>query len=170
LLFGYDKAYVVGIPAIFLLVSALVGLYLWWPRNGTWRHALTIKWSATPERITWDVHKTFGLYLGAVLIVVLFSGIYMVFKPQVRSVVALFSAIHQEPQNMKSTPSRGRPLLGLDSASAVADKIFPDGKLHSILLPGGPDGVYVIGKQADSEPNRASTNRNVTLDQYSGQV
>jgi uncharacterized iron-regulated membrane protein len=48
--------------------------------------------------------------------------------------------------------------------------LFPDGKLHWILLPGGPAAVYVVGKQADGEPNRASTNMNVTIDQYSGQI
>jgi uncharacterized iron-regulated membrane protein len=49
LLLGANKAYVVGIPAIFLLISVLVGLYLWWPRNDNWRHALTIKWGADPR-------------------------------------------------------------------------------------------------------------------------
>ncbi|HUI22641.1 MAG TPA: PepSY-associated TM helix domain-containing protein [Methylocella sp.] len=170
LLLGYDRAYVVGIPAIVLFISLLSGLYLWWPRNGNWHHALTIKWRATPERITYDLHKTFGLYLSTILMVLLFSGISMIFKPQVRSVVELFSLIRKEPQNLRSTPIPGRPPLSLDGAAAIADKVFPDGELHWILLPGGSAGVYVVGKQADDEPNRASTNRNVTIDQYSGQV
>jgi uncharacterized iron-regulated membrane protein len=71
---------------------------------------------------------------------------------------------------LKSTPIPGQAPLGLDAAATIADKVFPDGRLHWILLPGGPEGVYVVGKQADVEPNRASTNRNVTIDQYSGQV
>jgi len=170
LLLGANKAFVVGIPAIFLFVSILVGLCLWWPRNGNWRHALTVKWGATAGRITYDVHKTIGLYLAAVLMVTLFSGITMIFKPQSRSVVEWFSPLHQEPHNLKSTPIPGQPPLGLDAAATIADKVFPDGRLHWILLPGGPEGVYVVGKQADGEPNRASTNRNVTIDQYSGQV
>ena len=170
LLLGYDKAYVIGVTALFLFLSVPMGLYLWWPRNGNWHHALTIKWGATPERITYDVHKTLGLYLAAVLMVLLFSGICMIFKPQVRSVVELFSPIRKEPQSLKSMPIPGQPPLGLDAVSAIADKVFSDGKLHWILLPGGPEGVYVVGKRADSEPNRASTNRNVTINQYSGQV
>jgi uncharacterized iron-regulated membrane protein len=169
-LLGAENAYVVGIPAIFLFVSILVGLFLWWPRNGNWRHALSIKWSAAPERITFDVHKSVGLYLAAVLMVTLFSGIYMIFKPQVRSMVALFSPLHHELQNLKSTPVPEQPPLGLDAAAAIADKVFPDGKLHWILFPEGRKGVYVVGKQAEGEPNRASTNRNVTIDQYSGQL
>jgi uncharacterized iron-regulated membrane protein len=170
LLLGYDKAYLIGIAANFLLVSVFIGLYLWWPRNGNWRHALTIKWGASRERVTYDAHKTIGLYLSALLIVSLFSGISMIFKPQTRSTVALFSSIHQEPQNFRSTLIPGKPPLGLDAAAAIADKVFPDGRLHWIILPAGPTSVFVIGKQAESEPNRASTNRNVTIDQFSGQI
>jgi uncharacterized iron-regulated membrane protein len=170
LLLGYDKAYLIGIVAIFILISVFIGLYLWWPWNGNWRHALTIKWGASPERVIYDAHKMIGLYLGALLTVSLFSGIYMIFKPQMRSAVALFSVIHQEPQNFRSTPVAGRPPLGLDAAAAIADKVFPDGRLHWIILSSGPTGVYVVGKQAADEPNRASTNRNVTIDQYSGQI
>ncbi len=170
LLLGYDKAYIVGFAALFLLISVLVGLYLWWPRNGTWRHALTIKRGASVERLTLDIHKTVGLYLSAVLIMLLFSGIYIIFKPQVRALVTLFSPVREEPQDLKSAPIPGQPPLGLDAAAAIADKVFPDGKLHSIMFPKGTDGVYVVGKQADDEPNRAGTNRNVTIDQYSGEV
>jgi uncharacterized iron-regulated membrane protein len=170
LLLGYDKAFIVGIPAIFLFVSVLLGLYLWWPRTGSWRHALLVKWGATPVRLTYDLHKTAGLYLAPVLIVLLFSGIYMIFKPQVRSLVALFSPVRTELLNLTSTPGPGQKPLGLDAAAAIADKIFPEGALHSVMLPSGPEGVYVVGKQAKDEPNRASTNRNVTIDQYSGQV
>ncbi|MGO9236607.1 MAG: PepSY-associated TM helix domain-containing protein [Methylocella sp.] len=170
LLFGDDRRYVVGIPAIFLLISVVIGLYLWWPRNGNWRHALTIKWGATPVRLTYDVHKTTGLYLAIVLIILLFSGIYMVFRPQVQSLVSLFSPVREQPKDLKSTPIAGQPPLGLDAPAAIADKIFPDGKLRSISLPQGREGVYVFGKQAASEPNRWGTFRNVTIDQYHGQV
>ena len=93
--------------------------------------------------------RPLGFISAAVLMVLLFSGIYMIFKPQVRSVVALFSPIHQEPQSLKSTPIPGQPPLGLDAVAAIADKVFPDGKLHWILLPEGPKGVYVVGKRAD---------------------
>jgi uncharacterized iron-regulated membrane protein len=170
LLFGDDRRYVVGISAIFLLVSVVIGLYLWWPRNGNWCHAFTIKWGATPVRLTYDVHKTIGLYLAIVLIILLFSGIYMVFRPQVQSLVSLFSPVRDEPKDLRSTPIPGQPPLGLDATAVIADKIFRDGKLRSISLPQGREGVYVFGKQAASEPNRWGTFRNVTVDQYSGQV
>ena len=39
-----------------------------------------------------------------------------------------------------------------------------------MLLPSSPTGVYVVGKQSESEPNRTKTYRNVGVDQYTGQV
>jgi len=170
LLLGPNKAYIVGISAIFLFVSVLAGLYLWWPRNGRWRRAATIEWGATPERIVYDLHKTVGLYLSAALMVVLLTGCAMIFKPQTRSVVASFSPLHPDPHNMQSTPDPHRAPVGIDAVVAIADTIFPDGTLHSIRLPSGPTSVYVVGKQEDREPNRSITNRNVTIEQYSGRV
>jgi len=170
LLFGDNKRYIVGIPAIFLLFSISAGIYLWWPRNGNWRHALTVKWGATPVRLTYDVHKISGLYLCIILTILLFSGIYMIFKPQVQSFVGLFSPVREDPKDLKSTLIPGQPSLGLDAAASIANRLFPDGTLHWIFLPQGSDGVYVVGKQADREPNRWATYRNVTIDQYSGQV
>ncbi|MBM3625505.1 MAG: PepSY domain-containing protein, partial [Alphaproteobacteria bacterium] len=44
------------------------------------------------------------------------------------------------------------------------------GRLHWILLPSAPSGVYIVGKQSDDEPNRTKTSRNVSVDQYSGEL
>jgi len=143
---------------------------LWCPRNGKWRRALTIKPGANAERLTYDLHKSFGVYLSVVLVVLLFSGIYITCKPQVRELVRLFSPVREEPGNLKSTPIAGQLPLGPDAAAVIADKIFPDGKLKSISFPMGPEGIYVVGKHADDEVNQAGTYRNVTIDQYSGEV
>lgn len=170
LLLGPNQAYIIGFTAIFLFVSVLLGAWLGWPRNRSWRKATTINWQATLSRVSYDLHKTLGLYLFAVLMVVLFTGCAMIFKPQTRSVVALISPLRQEAQDIKSTPTQAQPPIGPDTVAAIANTIFPDGRLHRILLPAGPTSVFVVGKQADDEPNRTGTNRNVTIDQYSGQI
>ena len=54
----------------------------------------------------------------------------MIFKPQVQSLVSLFSPVREEPQDLKSIPLPHRPPLGLDAAASIVDKVFPDGKLH----------------------------------------
>ncbi|PWB82141.1 MAG: peptidase M4 [Methylocystaceae bacterium] len=170
LLLGVNNAYIVGAVGILIFVSVLVGLYLWWPVNGDWRLGLKIKWGASPERVVHDLHKAVGAYFVAVFLVILITGIAMIFKPATRSVMSLFSPVRADPDFGKSTPISGRSPIGIGEAVASADKVFPDGRLHWILLPSTPNGVYVIGKQSNDEPNRTKTFRNVGVDQYSGQV
>lgn len=170
LLLGVNNAYVLGSLAILVVISILVGLYLWFPLNGDWRLGLKIKWGASAERLVFDIHRSVGIYCAAILLVMLSTGIAMIFKPATRSVTTMFSPVRPKPDFGKSKPLPGQSPIGVAAAVAAADKIFPDGRLHWILLPSSPGGVYVVGKQSDGEPNRTKTSRNVGVDQYSGRV
>lgn len=170
LLLGVNNAYVLGSLAILVFFSILVGLYLWFPLNGDWRLGLKIKWGASAERLAFDVHRNVGIYCAAILLVMLSTGIAMIFKPATRSVTTLFSPVRPKIDFGKSKPLPGQSPIGVGAAVAAADEIFPDGRLHWILLPSAPSGVYVVGKQSDDEPNRTKTSRNVGVDQYSGRV
>jgi len=170
LLLGANNAYILGSVAILVFISILIGLYLWRPLNGNWRLGLKIKWGASAERLVYDIHRSVGIYCATLLLVMLFTGIAMIFKPATRSVTTLFSPVRSDPDFGKSTPIPGRAPIGVGEAVATADKVFPNGRLHWILLPSTPTGVYVIGKQSDDEPNRTKTYRNVGVDQYTGQL
>jgi uncharacterized iron-regulated membrane protein len=170
LLLGVNNAYLFGSLGIVIFVSIILGLYLWLPRNGDWRMGLTIKWSASRERIVYDAHRSVGAYFAILLLATLATGIAMIFKPATHSLATLISPVRPEPDFGRSTPIAGRAPIGLDEAIASAEKVFPEGRLHWVLLPSGDDGVYVIGKQSESEPNRTKTFRNVGVDRYSGRV
>ncbi len=170
LLLGVNNAYILGSLAIVVFISILVGLYLWFPLNGDWRLGLKIKWGASAERLAYDVHRSVGIYCAAILLVMLFTGVAMIFKPATQSAASLFSPVRPDLDYGKSKPLPGQSPIGVGAAVAAADKIFPDGRLHWILLPSAPSGVYVVGKQSDDEPNRTKTSRNVGVDQYSGEV
>ena len=170
LLLGANNAYIVGSVGILLFFSVLVGLYLWWPRHGDWRLGLRVKWGASPERVVYDLHRSVGIYGAAILLVMLFTGVAMIFKPATRSVTSLFSPVRADPDFGRSKPISGQSPIGVDAAVAAANKVFPDGRIHWILLPGAPNGVYVVGKQSKDEPNRTTTFRNVGVDQYTGEV
>ena len=170
LLLGFNNAYILGSLAILVFFSILVGFYLWWPRYGDWRLGFKIKWGASPERVVYDAHRSVGAYFIVFLLVTLFTGVAMIFKPATRSVTGIFSEVRADPDFGKSTRAPGGTPIGLDETVAVVDKVFPAGRLHWILLPSAPSGVYVVGKQSDDEPNRTKTSRNVSVDQYSGKV
>ncbi|HTO80438.1 MAG TPA: PepSY-associated TM helix domain-containing protein [Methylocystis sp.] len=170
LLLGANNAYIVGFLGILLFFSVLVGLYLWLPRNGDWRLGLKVKWGVSFERVVYDLHRSVGAYCAVILLVMLFTGVAMIFKPATRSVTSLFSLVRADPDFGRSKPIPGRSPIGVDAAVAAASQVFPEGRLHWVLLPSTPTGVYVVGKQSKDEPNRTKTYRNVGVNQYSGRV
>ncbi|ATQ70199.1 MULTISPECIES: PepSY-associated TM helix domain-containing protein [Methylosinus] len=170
LLLGVANAFLIGALGVAVFVSILIGLFLWRPRNGDWRLGLKIKWGASQERIAYDAHRSVGLYFSAILLVTLLTGVAMIFKPMTRAATSLFSPVRAEPDFGRSSIDAGAAPIGLDAAVAAADKALPGGRLHWILLPSGPEGVYVVGKQSDDEPNRTKTYRNAGVDQYSGRI
>ncbi len=170
LLLGANNAFLIGGVAIFVFLSSLIGLFLWWPVNGNWRMGLKIKLPATSQRIIFDLHRVTGLYLGTVLLISLFTGVAMIFKPATRELVSLISSVRENENFGKSRLFNGATPISPGAAVSVADTVFADGRLHWILLPTSPDGVYVVGKQSASEPNRTKTFHNVGIDQYSGAI
>ncbi len=170
LLLGVNNAWLVGVVGILFFVSNLVGIYLWWPVNGDWRLGLRVKWGASAERVIYDLHKSLGTYCAAFLLITLFTGVAMIFKPATRSVVSLISPVRADPDFGKSTPAPGGSPIGVGEAVEIANKVFRDGRLHWVLFPNTPTSVYVVGKQADGEPNQTKTSRNVGIEQYTGQV
>jgi uncharacterized iron-regulated membrane protein len=170
LLLGVNNAYVVGGIGVLLLVSVVMGLFLWVSQGGDWRLGLKVKRGASIERLVFDLHRSVGAISAAFLLVILFTGVAMIFKPTTRDVISLFAPVRADPDFGRSTPVPGHAPIGAGQAVARADKFFPDGRLHWILFPSSPTAVYVIGKQSDSEPNQTRTFRNVGVEQYTGEV
>lgn len=170
LLLGANNAFLIGGVAIVVFLSILIGFYLWWPVNGNWRLGLKIKWPATYQRLIYDLHRVTGFYFGMILLISLFTGVAMIFKPVTRDLVSLLSPVQSKEDFGKSTFSSARTPISPGAAVRIADTVFPKGRLHWILLPTSPTGVYVVGKRSTGEPNRSQTFHNVGIDQYSGAV
>jgi uncharacterized iron-regulated membrane protein len=170
LLLGANKAYFVGLIAIFFFISVLMGFYLWLPANGKWQMGMRVKWRATKQRIIFDVHRVVGFYIGSMLLISLFTGVAMIFKPVTRDIVGLVSPANIEADFGKSKKSDEAPPIDLNQVVEIVDRLFADGRLHWILLPTSPTGVYVVGKQSNNEPNMTKTYRNVGIDQYTGKI
>lgn len=170
LLLGANNAYIIGSMGILLIISMLVGFYLWWPSNGNWKLGVKIKWPATQERIIFDIHRATGFYFGTLLIVSLLTGVAMIFKPITRELVSLVSMVSSEVDFGRSKIITTQKALGIGDAVKIADKIMPRGRLHWVLMPASPTGVYVVGKQSQNEPNISKTFNNVGIDQYSGEI
>ncbi|PPK67336.1 putative iron-regulated membrane protein [Methylobacter tundripaludum] len=160
----------VGIVALFLLFSVLTGLIVWWPSSGKIRRALTIKRHASAERFNFDLHKTFGFYCSIVLLVVLASGIEMVFPGYADGLVKVFLPLTPKAGAPMSAETSQREPITLVQAAAITDKRFPDGVYKWIFFPQGERDAYRIVKGSPQEVNRTRPRRTLWLDQYSGKI
>jgi uncharacterized iron-regulated membrane protein len=161
----------VGISGLLLIASTFTGVYLWWPRRGKIRQAVSINYRASRARFNFDLHRVSGIYVALVLLVVGLSGVYMIFPAYVKPLVQLVSPVSEFPKEIKSTPSSDRPPLTPSQAIAAADSVFPDAALTSIALTAlGPEGMYVVSKRQPGEVRKSGGSSVVWVDQYRGTI
>lgn len=121
-----------------MIVSMATGLYLWWPRNGNWYSALTLKRDATGRRRLLELHNLFAVYLYIPLLVLAFTGVYFI-KPHWIDPVISLASVPRTPDpealartskpgscSARTTPSR---------AAELALARFPTAKFVLIVLP-----------------------------------
>lgn len=163
----------VGIMAILALVSVGVGVYLWWPKNGKWRRALSFKRSASSQRLTFDLHNVSGIYLLPVLLVVLFSGVYFNLPEQFYWVVRQFSpnTVEYYGYSIKSNPPApdAQP-IGLVRAFDIVRTRFPEGRPELLRNASSPDSAYRICNKQVASVSAFADVRCVHIDQYSGEI
>lgn len=163
----------VSFLGVFMVITALTGLYLWWPKRGKFKTAVTIKRGASPERFYFDLHKTIGFYTAPILLIWGITGFSFSYadylKPLIRCLSPISAAHLQEPK-VKSVAASQTPPLTVAQAVAIADAVFPGAELREIATPADRDGVYRISKKQTGEANKHWPRSQVWIDQYSGNV
>lgn len=172
LLLGRPGEIFVGLMALLLLLSIISGLYLWWPRPGKLRQALSFHSGGSLIRRHYDFHKLTGL-VGALLLTLLaLTGFYLEFPHLVTPVVKWFSPVRdtspeEQPQSELQV---GAPKLPLEQALAIARSTFPDAQPMWIGLPQHERDSYSVGLRQPGEVRQAGGQTEVWIDQYSGMV
>lgn len=131
---------IVGAVGIAMLISALTGLYLWWPR-GRWRNAIFgfRKGFDLPR----NLHYTFGIW-GLVLLALLsFTGIVISFPEASRTVVAMFGDVSRSPRTLQASGQTGRR-LDADAVVRIAQGSMPQATPVGMGFPQGPTGVFRV--------------------------
>ncbi len=162
---------IVGFIGLALLFSVLTGLILWWPNPGKFGKALTIKRKASPERLNFDLHKTFGFYTTIILLFLILSGVYLIFPDYGRGLVNVFSPVAQPwPVYQSTVPKGNKTPISLAELKAITDARFPDGEYRWIVFPQNESDVYLVGKREAKEVNQKIPYRSLWIDQYSGEI
>ena len=160
--------YLLSFGSALLMCSIVIGAYLWWPRNGRWLSVLKFKRNSSAERLNYDLHKTFGIATGLLLLISLFTGIHM-YSPWTnwidQSVNLLSPVTRITAAPILSQPIPGKQAISAGQAVSIAKVIFPDGHPVELSLPESERGVYLINLKTTSV-----WGSEVSIDQYSGKA
>jgi uncharacterized iron-regulated membrane protein len=170
LLLGDVGHWIMAISAVIWLLTSLIGLFLWWPGRKKVALALSVKRTAGRRRLIFDLHRVSGFYSLPVLLVVVFTGIYLALPSTVRSLVAAVAPVEMRtPPPVKALADSAR--LSIEQAVAVAMSVFPDGELKRVSLPMSKTDAYAVTVRQAGEVQRQNGGRSqVWIDPWRGTV
>ncbi|MDT8406679.1 MAG: PepSY-associated TM helix domain-containing protein [Methylococcales bacterium] len=156
-----------------LIIAGLVsGLWLWWPKQGNFGKALTIKTKTSWARRLYDIHKTAGLAGFILLLVISFTGFAFAYADEIESVVTVFSDVQarrNRPPPDLSSHGEGA-MIGIEQVLTIAARTFPEARPRRIRTPANAGGVYAVESRQPGEANDRAPRSRVFIDAYSGTI
>jgi uncharacterized iron-regulated membrane protein len=171
LFMGEVGNWIVATLGVLGLVSILTGLYLWWPRKGTWRRALTFHWHRYPAAFNFELHRISGFYLMIVLFVVTASGVYLVMPGPFVAAAGAVAEVEPYPESVESpVPESASRRLTLAESALVVQEHFPGAVVTGYGLPKAPDEALVAYYRGVNEPRSGFGRSALWMNQYTGAV
>lgn len=168
LLLGEQGETLIGVSGLLLFSTLLTGLWIGWPRRGQWPQAFSPgRWRTTRLRL-FGWHRMAGLVAGAVLLVTVPCGIWMIFAGELRPLVAQ-AVPHQLPYQAAAVTLVERR-IGPEDALARARTQFPGAAFVRLTLPTPAAPVYAVRLRQADEVRVWSGVTTVSLDPASGRI
>jgi uncharacterized iron-regulated membrane protein len=162
----------VGWLGIAMLVLGCTGLVIWWPRNGQWKAAFTIRKGAKGLRLHRDLHGAVGIWSLLLFMLVNFTGVYLAFPQQISAAVnAVFPGRDMRAAMFQARvePIRGGSRIGLAEGLVLAQEQVPDARFLNAFLPTRPDQALRIGLVRGT-PEDGAPGITVLIDPWRAQV
>ncbi|MBB6327362.1 putative iron-regulated membrane protein [Algoriphagus iocasae] len=81
LLLGPPGREIVHWVTLIAMIMLMTGLVIWWPYSGKpGKEKFTVKWSASPKKLNYDLHNILGFYATWILIFTIGTGIFWGFE------------------------------------------------------------------------------------------
>ncbi|MBP8184856.1 MAG: PepSY domain-containing protein [Pseudomonas sp.] len=111
-----------GIVAIVWTLDAFIALWLSFPSWRAWRKSLAFRWQQGGYKLNFDLHRSGGVWIWALLLVLAVTSVSMNLNVQVtRPLVELFSPLTPSPFASRSPVSLDQqPQPGISRAQAVS--------------------------------------------------
>ena len=167
LLLGERGETLIGISGLFLFSMTVTGLWIGWPRRGSWRAAAAPRlWRTTRQRL-YGWHRLIGLGAGLLLLLTVPAGIYMIFSAEIRPALARVVP-HRLAYLPQAAPTFGSATVSADAALGSARRLFPGAAFVRIAMPSAKSPAYMIRLRQAGETRAWSGVTAVWIDARSG--
>jgi uncharacterized iron-regulated membrane protein len=192
---GEIGVWILGITALIWTLDCFVGFYLtlpaakperssaislqhrtFWQR---WRLSWLIKWSASKNRITFDLHRAGGLWLWLALLVFAWSSVYMNLAGVYNKVMQSVTEYHQPWSDFPDLPQPvQQPNISWRQAQAIAQvelTHLSQTQGITMLATSGfwinrSKGFYVYDTKSNADIQDQGGNTRIVIDANSGEV
>jgi uncharacterized iron-regulated membrane protein len=171
LMAGEGGKVLVAIEGVALLLAALTGLVVWWPKlaAAAIRHALTVRFGGSWPRLSFQLHRAAGFFVAPLFLLSGFSGVHFNMPdwtaPAVRAIGPV-AAAGKVANRSEPSAARIAPQAALESAQAA----FPLGRVSRLTLPAGTKQPYEIRMRQDGELRLGDGATRVSVDAGDGKV
>jgi uncharacterized iron-regulated membrane protein len=153
-LLGNAGSNIVGLAGTLLLLSALTGIVIAWPRAaGGWARLLHVQWRASATRVAFDTHRAAGVLAALLLVLATVTGITLVYLNYVRDLVSVFSPVKSFP----TVPFATGPQAAPAPFARVLERVratYPQHRIHEIHLPLRQTAGYLFYLQQPGDRHR----------------
>jgi uncharacterized iron-regulated membrane protein len=161
---------VIAVTGVSLLLLALSGIVLWWPRmtrSAIWA-ALTVRHGGNWPRFNFQLHRAAGFFAAPVLLMLAFSGIYFNMPAWITPVVK--AVAHVTPPAKPVNRSAVGGGVSIADATAAAQARFPDARVSRISMPSKAGAPYEVRLRQAGELRKGPGATRVTIDSGDGAV
>lgn len=147
---GWQVGYLfMGIVGIVWILDCFIALSISFPSRAQWRKSFAFRWRSNSQKITFDLHRSGGVWVWALLLIMAITSVSMNLSTQVvRPIVGLFSTLSPSPFETKAFAPFSEPTLNRE---AIVELAKTKAEQESITAPLGsifysPDvDIYGVG-------------------------
>ncbi len=170
LLMGSFGKLIVSAVGVFFIVSVLLGIYLWMPRNTLIVQRLLPRRGSGFSKGIYDLHALTGTYCSVLLILASVTGLGLGSPQWIEPLVNGFSERWKSPVLASEIPQQTANRIGMDRAIKIALEVFPAAKVRWIQSPVVATDVYMVRLKQPGELSDRFPKTFVWVDQFNGSV
>jgi uncharacterized iron-regulated membrane protein len=134
--------WLMGLVAIAWVFDALIALWISFPRWSAWQRSFAFRWGAGGHRFTFDLHRSGGVWLFLLVLMLAVTSVSMNLGDQVmRPVVSWFSDLSASPFASREPAPEDRPIEPLVPVGRVIEQARAEAQRRGWATPAG--GVFL---------------------------